>query len=294
MILAAARRNAEISLLVLSLIIATGGYWLASLARSATLPPGVLIYGVTLAGIYLAGHLAIRKLAPAADPLFFPIAMLLNGLGFVLIYRLESTLESPGLAAAQVRWLGIGVAAFIATLWLVKHFSALGRYRYTFAAAGVFLLLLPMLPGIGKEVNGARLWIQLPGLRFQPAELGKIALVLFFAGYLTERREVLAVAHKKIGPIGIPAARHFGPVLAAWAISLLVMINEKDLGSSLLFFAIFVVILWVATGRPAYLLVGLVLFVAGAFVASQLFGHVATRIEVWRDPFAQLDGKGYQ
>ena len=176
----------------------------------------------------------------------------------------------------------------------MKDVRALARYRYTFAFAGVVLLLLPTLPFIGREINGARLWIRLGPLSFQPSELGKIALVLFFAGYLSERRELLAVTTRKIGPLGVPALRHFGPVAAAWAVSLLVMINQKDLGSSLLFFAIFVAMLWMATGRPIYLISGVAMFALGAFIASQMFSHVQARILVWRDPFAYINDRGYQ
>ncbi|CAN5889882.1 cell shape-determining peptidoglycan glycosyltransferase RodA [soil metagenome] len=294
MITGTARRNTEVSLLLISLVIAVGGYWLAALSRSPSVPAGVVVYLVIYAAIYAAAHFAIRKLAPRADSLLLPIALMLNAIGFVLIYRLEIPTENPGLAAAQTRWLVVAVAAFIAVLWFVKDVRALARYRYTFAFAGVVLLLLPMIPVLGREINGARLWIRLGPLSFQPSELGKIALVLFFAGYLSERRELLAVTTRKVGPIGLPALRHFGPVLAAWAVSLLVMINQKDLGSSLLFFAIFVAMLWMATGRPIYLIAGVGMFALGASIAVQLFSHVAARIDVWQDPFAYINDRGYQ
>lgn len=294
MITGVARRNTEASLMVISLVIAVGGYWLASLSRSAELPPGVAIYAVVYAGVYAAAHFAIRKLAPQADSLLLPIALVLNAIGFVIIYRLEIPTDNPGLAAAQTRWLVVSIAAFIAVLYFVRDVRVLARYRYTFAFAGVVLLLLPMLPVLGREINGARLWIRLGPLSFQPSELGKIALVLFFAGFLSERRELLAVATRKIGPLGLPALRHFAPVAAAWGVSLLVMINQKDLGSSLLFFAIFVAMLWMATGRPVYLIAGALMFTAGAFLATTLFSHVKDRILVWRDPFAYIDDRGYQ
>ena len=294
MITATARRNTEASLLLISLVIAIGGYWLASLSQSASVPTGIVVYGAIYGGIYAAAHFATRKLAPRADSILLPIGLMLNAIGFVLIYRLEEPTENPGLAAAQTQWLVVAIAAFITTLWWVKDVRSIARFRYTFAFVGVVLLLLPMLPLIGREVNGARLWIKLGPLNFQPSELGKIALVLFFAGYLSERRELLAVTTRRIGPLGVPALRHFGPVAAAWAISLLVMINQKDLGSSLLFFAIFVAMLWMATGRPIYLISGILMFAAGAFVATQLFSHVRARMLVWQDPFAYLNDRGYQ
>jgi cell division protein FtsW (lipid II flippase) len=294
LITGAVRRNTEASLLVITLVIAIGGYWLTALSRSPTVPAGIVGYGLTFAAIYIGSHLAVRRLAPRADPLLLPIALMLNAVGFVLIYRLEDAIESPGLAAAQARWLVVAVLAFVGTLWFVKDVRALARFRYSFAFAGLVLLLLPMLPLLGREINGARLWIKLGPLNFQPSELAKISLVLFFAGYLAERRELLAVATRRIGPIGLPQARHFGPVLLAWGVSLLVMINQKDLGSSLLFFAIFVAMLWMSTARPIYLLSGLGMFAVGAFIATQLFSHVTSRIRVWRDPFRFMNEQGYQ
>lgn len=294
MISGGVRRNTEASLLVITLVIALGGYWLTSMSRSPTVPASIVSYGAVFAGLYAIAHIAVRKLAPRADPLLLPIALMLNALGFVLIYRLEDAIGSPGLAAAQARWLVVAVLTFIAILWYVKDVRALARFRYSFAFAGLVLLLLPMLPLLGREVNGARLWIKLGPLNFQPSELAKICLVLFFAGYLAEKRELLAVATRRIGPIGLPQPRHFGPVLFAWAVSLVVMINQKDLGSSLLFFAIFVAMLWMATARPIYLMSGVLMFVVGAFVATLLFSHVNSRIMVWRDPFQFIHGRGYQ
>ncbi|MCA1840415.1 MAG: FtsW/RodA/SpoVE family cell cycle protein [Actinomycetota bacterium] len=294
MIVAGVRRNTEAVLLVLCALVAVGGYWLTSLARSRSVPAGIAGYAVLFIAVYAAAHMAVRRFAPAADPLFLPIAMMLNAIGFVLIYRLQGSIGLPGLAAAQARWLVFATIAFIATVWLVKDVRSLAHFRYSWAFAGIVLLLMPMLPGLGREINGARLWIRAGPLTFQPAELGKIALVVFFAGYLSERRELLAIAKRRIGPIGIPQLRHFAPVLLGWGISLLVMINQKDLGSSMLFFGIFVAMLWIATARPAYLMAGVGMFAVGAFAASKLFTHVHARILVWRDPFKYLNGKGYQ
>ena len=293
-LLTAARRNTEISLLILAGIVATSGLVLAQLGRQRPVDVKLLIYGSVFLLLYAICHVAIRKLAPAADPLFLPIAALLNGLGLVMISRLEGAGATEGLAGAQLRWLVVAVGGFVATLFFVKDIRALARFRYTFAFVGLVLLLLPMIPGLGKEVNGSRLWIGLGPLSFQPAELGKVALVLFFAGYLSERREMLAVATRRIGPIGVPDMRHFGPILLAWAVSLLVMVNQRDLGSSLLFFAVFIAMLWIATARPIYLIAGSGMFVIGAFTAARIFGHVQRRIDVWRDPFADVDGNGFQ
>lgn len=294
MMLAAVRRNTEASLLVLSAVIAIGGYWLASLSISPEVPAGIGLYAAVFTVLYAGVHIAVRRFAPQADPLFLPIALMLNALGFVLIARLEKPIGSEGLAGAQTRWLIIGILAFVATLALLKDARSLARFRYSAAVAGIVLLLIPILPIIGREVNGARLWVRLGPLNFQPAELGKIALVLFFAGYLTERRELLAVPVGRLGPIRLPEMRAFAPVLLAWGVSLLVMVQEKDLGSSLLFFGIFVVMLWVVTARAVYLLASAGLFTIGALIFYQLFGHVRTRIIVWLDPFKFIDGRGYQ
>lgn len=291
--IAAARRNTEASLLVLSAVIAFGGYWLTSLARTTAFPSELAGYSIVFVVVYAIAHIAVRRLAPAADPLFLPIAMMLNALGFVLIARIDAS-EGGDFTAAQVRWLVISVIAFVSTLWLVRDARSLARYRYTAMFVGLALLLLPILPALGREVNGARLWIRVGPLNFQPAELAKLALVLFFAGYLSERRELLAAARSRIGPLEIPQVRHFGPVALAWGVSLLIMIMEKDLGSSLLFFAIFVVMLWMATGRAVYLVTGTLMFSAGAYAAYRLFGHVQTRIEIWLNAFDHIEDKGFQ
>lgn len=288
------RRNLEAYLLLLTVVIAVGGYWLLSLPQRVGVPSSLWAYAALFAGLYAGAHIAIRRLAPGADPLFLPIAAMLNAIGFVLIARLQDAPTAAAPAVAQARWLAVSIAGFVALLWFVRDARDLARYRYTWAMIGVALLLLPLLPIIGKEVNGARLWIEVGPLNFQPAELAKVLLVLFFASYLAERRELLTVATWRIGPIGIPAARHFGPLALAWAVSMLIMIFQKDLGSSLLFFAIFVVMLWTATARPIYLLAGAGLFAAGALFTYQSFAHVQSRIEVWREPFQHIEDRGFQ
>jgi peptidoglycan glycosyltransferase len=290
---AALRRNTEAFLLGLSVLIAVGGFWLSALPSGPQIPPAVFGYALLFGGLFLAAHVAVRRFAPAGDALFLPIAALLNVLGFILVARLDRA-NGGQLAAAQARWTVVAVAAFILTLWFVRDVRSLARYRYSWAVAGVGLLFLPILPLIGREVNGARLWVRLGPLNFQPAELAKIILVLFFAGYLAEQRELLAVGLRRLGMLRIPEPRALAPVAVAWAVSLLIMILEKDLGSSLLFFTIFIVVIWVATGRTFYLVAGGVMFLLGAFLSYQLFGHVADRIVVWLDPFAHIEDRGYQ
>jgi cell division protein FtsW (lipid II flippase) len=193
-----------------------------------------------------------------------------------MIFRL-----SGGLAAEQATWIAVGLVAFAATLMIVRDHRMLDAYTYTIGLLGLVLLMLPMVPGIGRTINGARLWVQIGPLGFQPAELGKVLVVIFLASYLNQKRELLQVATTRIGPFRLPPAKHLAPVLLAWAGSLAILFVQKDLGASLLYFGIFVVLLWVATGRAAYLVLGFVLFAIGAWLGWVLFDHVQLRVDVW-------------
>ncbi len=283
------RRNTELGLILLVIVITAGAYTLASLATTADLPADIGPFlGIVLA--LLAGaHVATRRLAPGGDGVLLPIAGLLNGLGYVWIARLDEDL-----AGLQATWTAVGITAFVVTLAVVRRTRDLERYRYTFMLAGVGLLLLPLVPIIGKTVNGARIWVQLGPISFQPGEFAKIILAVFFASYLVEKREVLGMAANRIGPLTLPDLRHFGPVVLAWAASLLVMTAQRDLGSSLLFFALFVVMLWVATERASYLAVSAVLFAGGAFAAWNIFAHVQRRIAIWLNPWSDVTDQGFQ
>ena len=283
------RRNTELGLIVLAIVLTVGAYALASLGHTATLPANVGPF-LGIVAILLGGaHVATRRLAPNGDGTLLPLAAVLNGIGYVFIARLDHKL-----ASLQAVWTALGVAAFIGTLALVRRARDLERYRYTFALLGVGLLLMPLLPIIGRNINGARLWIRLGPISFQPVELSKIALAIFFASYLAEKRELLAVATHRIGPAMIPDLKHFGPMLLAFGISLLIMTSERDIGFSLLFFTLFIAMLWVATARSAYLAVGGSLFTAGALGAYHEFAHVRDRIDIWLHPFRYQTGKGYQ
>jgi cell division protein FtsW (lipid II flippase) len=237
----------------------------------------------------LVPHIVVRFMVPDADAVLLPIAVLLNGIGYVFIARINQDL-----AGLQATWTAIGVAAFTLTLVAMRRVRDLARYRWTFAFAGVGLLLLPLVPKLGYANNDARLWIRVAGLTFQPGEVAKICLALFFAAYLTDRREVIAAGTLRIGPLSLPEPRDLGPVLVAWLASLMVMVFERDLGSSLLFFALFVVMLWVATERSRFLVLGTGLFAAGAFGAYHSFTHVRTRVSTWLDPWSRAEGKGFQ
>lgn len=281
------RRTTELGLLLLGALIIIGAYALASVGRTASLPANIGPFLGMLLALFAIGHLAVRKLAAHADGLLLPLAGLLNGLGYVFIARMDEDL-----AAAQATWSAVGMAGFVVTLVLIRRSRDLEHYRYSFAALGIVLLLLPSL--VGREINGARIWISVGPMSFQPGEAAKLALAAFLAGYLVEKRELLALSSKRIGPLFLPDPRHLGPLIAAWGVSLLVMVNQRDLGSSLLFFTLFVVLLWVATGRGVYLLLGTGLFAGGAVGAYHLFGHVRDRVEIWLDPWPVAKDAGYQ
>lgn len=289
------RRRTELGLIVVGALITAGAYALAGLGRNAEIPANIVPFLGMVLGLLVAAHIAVRRLAPDADGILLPLAALLNGIGYVFIVRLdEAQARSGGLAGLQAVWTAVGIGAFIATLAFVRRSRSLERYRYTFAAGGLVLLLLPLLPGLGRTINGSRIWISLGPLNFQPGEAAKIALALFFAGYLVERRELLALSTFRLGPLHLPDPKHLGPVLIAWFVSLGIMTLQRDLGSSLLFFVLFVVMLWVATGRTTYLTLGGTLFLAGAVFAWTQFSHVRARVEIWLDPWPVARDAGYQ
>ena len=291
------RRRTELAMLVFAVAVVLFAYANVGLSMTGRIPAGIVAYGLAFALLMLVAHLAIRWLAPWADPLMLPLAALLNGLGIVMIYRLQqsgrdgnsgrviSTMSTSS-TVLQVVWSTVGVAAFIAVLALVREPRLLQRYTYTFGVIGLVLLAIPAVPGIGSEVNGAKVWISVGGFSLQPGEFAKLALAVFFAGYLVAKRDVLSLAGRRVLGIDLPRARDLGPVLIAWGASLLILIFETDIGQSALFFGLFLVMLYIATQRTSWLLIGSGLFVAGAFAASRLFGHVDERFTIWLHPFA--------
>ncbi|MDP8970887.1 MAG: FtsW/RodA/SpoVE family cell cycle protein, partial [Actinomycetota bacterium] len=251
-----------------------------------------------LVALALAAHLVSRRLAPGADPLPLPLAFLLNGLGLVMVHRIDYALVARGqassLAPAQTLWTVVAVGAFCATLVALRDHRQLDRYRYLIGVGALVLLALPSLPVIGATVNGAELWIRVAGLTIQPGEAAKLALVTFFASYLADKRQLLSVATNRLGPVMVPPARAFGPIIAIWAISLAVLVFQKDLGLSLLVFGVFILMLYVATSRPAYVAGGALLFAAGAWFTHATFAHVQQRISIWLDPWADYQDRGFQ
>ena len=283
------RRRSELGLILFSAVIIGGAYTLASLGRTASIPANIGPFLGVVVGLVLIAHLAVRRLAPAADGILLPVAGLLNGLGYVVIARLDQKL-----AGLQAAWTAVGILAFVLTLLVVRRTRDLQAHRYTFALVGVGLLLLPLLPGIGRPVLGARVWVFLGPMSFQPGEVAKICLVIFLAAYLVEKRELLGMATwPRFRPV-LPDLKHLGPILAAVGIALLVLVFENDFGQSLLLVTLFIVMLWVATERSTYLVVGFGLFAAGAYAAWQKVTHVRARFTIWLNPWSSYDRNGYQ
>jgi len=276
-------------MMLLVLALSGGLYVLANLGRSGTMPANIVAFMALVFALMLVAHFSLRWLAPEAEPVLLPLAALLNGMGYVFISGLDSSQ-----ASAQATWTAIGVACFVATLALFPRAANLERYRYTIALTGLVLLVLPLVPHIGEDINGARLWVRLGPLSFQPEEFAKVALAIFFASVLAERADLLATGTRRIGHWLVLEPRYLAPLLAAWAVSLLILLAENDLGSSFLFFALFVALLWVATGRWAYIGLGAGLFVVGAVFALDVIHHAQTRVQAWLDPWAHFATSGYQ
>ncbi|MEV7102615.1 FtsW/RodA/SpoVE family cell cycle protein [Streptomyces atroolivaceus] len=284
------RRGVELSLLIGAVIVSVYGYAAVGLARSGAVPPDVAGYGAGLGLLALLAHLAVRFRAPFADPLMLPIAVLLNGLGLVLIYRLDLETPSDRAATTQLIWSTLGVAFFIAVVVLLRDHRVLQRYAYLSVATALVLMIVPIF---FPAVNGAKIWIRFGGLSFQPGEFAKILLAVFFAAYLAANRNALAYTGRRIWKLQFPTGRVLGPIVAIWLLSVGVLILERDLGTSLLFFGLFVILLYVATGRTGWIAVGLLLAAAGAFAVGSFEPHVHSRVEDWLDPYATIDaGQG--
>jgi len=288
------RRGAELILLLLALIVGLGAYVGVGLGVTGDVPSDVYRLGGGLALLAVLAHGVVRWLAPYADPVLLPLIIALNGLGLAMIRRIDLGLADRGsevgpFAGPQLIWTAVGVAAFIAVLAVVRDHRRLQALTYTFGLAAIVLLLLPLVPGLGVNVNGARIWVSLGPLSFQPGEVAKVCLVVFFAGYLVVKRDALALAGRRFLGIDLPRGRDLGPILVAWLLSLGVLVFQRDLGSSLLFFGLFLVLLYVATERAGWLVVGGLLFGAGAYFSYLTFGHVQLRVEGWLDPFSDPD-----
>ena len=282
-----------LALLLFALAAALLAYTTVGLGKNGKVPSELPAYGGLMVAGFFVAWVVVRKTAHRADPVLLPVAALLAGLGFAMIARIQEP-QPPlaHIAQSQFTWLMIGLSVFVLTLVIIRDDRQLDALTYTLGLAGIVMLLLPVVPGIGLEINGARLWVHAGPLSFQPAEFGKVLIVIFLASYLSAKRELLSSG---VGRFGLPRVKDLGPVILAWGTSLAVLFLEKDLGASLLFFGVFVVMLWVATGRPGYLLLGLVLFAIGAVVGYILFSHVQERVAYWLhalDP-KHVQGLGY-
>ena len=280
------RRSTELGLIVLAVMIIAAAYTLASLGRHTTIPANVGPFLGVIIALLVVAHVANRRYAPNADSLLLPLAALLNGIGYVVIARLDDDLASK-----QAGWTAVGILAYVATLMLVRRVRDLQRMAFTWGLIGVALLMLPMVPKLGKDLNGAKIWIGVGPFTIQPGEFAKIALALFFAAYLVDRREILGQATFKIGRLHTPDPKHLMPVIIAWGFAMMVMVFETDLGSALLFFLLFMVLIWVATERVAYPIVGLLMFAAAAYGAWTQFSHVQNRVTAWVDPWSDVNGR---
>lgn len=278
------RRGAELFLLLIALVVSTGGYAYAGLGVKGEVPADMVAYSIWLTVLAVGTHVAVRFLAPYADPVLLPVVVMLNGLGLVVIYRLDLA-STEDFATQQLTWMTIGVALFIGTMLLLRDHNVLQRFTYTSGLAAVVLLILPLLPGIGTSRNGANIWIQLGPLGFQPGEVAKVMLVICFAGYLVLHRDALALAGRRLLFIDLPRGRDLGPILLMWVVAVGILVMQNDLGSSLLFFGLFVVMLYIATERPGWIVVGVGLFAAAAATAVTVFSHVRARFDIWLNPF---------
>lgn len=293
------RRNAELLLVIFAAAITAIALLIVEANQEQGLTPDLAGYTLAYLALFVGAHLAIRRFAPYADPLLLPVVALLNGLGLVMIHRLDLAKGTgpgvPGSANQQMLWTLVGVIGFVVVLVLVEDHRQLARYGYVFGLAGLILLAIPgLLPARFSEEGGAKIWIRLPGFSIQPAEFSKILLLIFFAAVLVAKRNLFTSVGKHFLGMDLPRPRDLAPLLAAWIISVGVMIFEKDLGTSLLLYTSFLVMVYIATERFSWVAIGLVLFSAGSVAAYYLFAHVRVRVQNWLDPFADPEGTGYQ
>ena len=282
-------RNRELLALVPVAILLTAGFAGVFSQENEQLGNLSLIYGAYFLAICVATHIFLRIRLPDADPYLFPLVATLTAFGLVMIYRIDETL-----ARDQANWFVLGLVLFALTITFLRDYEVLERYRYTIAIAGLLVLLAPRLPGIGQQVNGAYLGVKIGPIAFQPAEFTKIAIVIFLASYLREHREVLIVGARRVLGVTLPPLKHFGPMLVVWGASMFMLVFIRDLGSSLMFFAAFLALLYVATGRFSFVVIGMAMFLLGAWFFTSTVPHVHDRIEIWLHPYNDPQGTGYQ
>ncbi|MEQ3551298.1 FtsW/RodA/SpoVE family cell cycle protein [Pseudonocardia nematodicida] len=299
-------RGIELVMLGLAAVLTTGALVLVEANQEQTLTTDLLFLGLAYLVLFALAHLAVRRLAPYADPLILPCVALLNGIGLVMIHRLDLARaaraallgrDAPSdLVNMQVLWTVVGLSFFALVLYFLRDHRTLARYGYTAGFVGLVFLALPgFLPSSISEVNGAKLWIRIPGgPGIQPGEFSKILLIIFFAAYLVQKRNLLSTAGRRFLGMELPRARDLAPLLAAWGLSIGVLVFQRDLGSSLLIFGLVLVLLYTATERISWMVIGLSAFAVGAVVAYELFNHVRVRVQIWLDPFADYEAGGFQ
>lgn len=284
------RRGIELAMVLFAQLIGIGAYAMVHLDQGQPLPAELPVAAGAWVALGLVAHLVIRFRLPYADPLLLPCVLLLNGLGLVMIHRIDIINEPPTSGATQqLMWTTLGIALLVATALLLRDHRPLIRFTYTLGLVGLLLLLLPLAPVIGSEQFGAKIWIQVAGFSFQPAEVAKVVLAIAFSSYLVEKRDVLALAGMRVIGLDLPRARDLGPIALVWVASMVVLVYQRDLGTSLLFFGLFVMMLYVSTERAGWAVLGTLLFAAGAWFGYLNFGHVRVRVGAWLHPFSDYD-----
>ncbi|SDB80533.1 cell division protein FtsW, lipid II flippase [Raineyella antarctica] len=283
------RRNVELAMVLLAQFIGLAGYALTHINLQGRLPSNMWAVSLLWFGLGLLMHIVVRWRTPYADPLILPSVLLLNGIGLAMIHRIDLIPDPPrNDVLVQLIWTGLGMLLAVLVIAVLRDHRPLQGYTYSLFLAGLVLLLLPLVPGLGVELNGARIWIRVAGFSFQPGELAKLLLTIAFASYLVDKRNALAVVGRRFLGIGFPRPRDLLPIGVMWAVSLLVLVSQSDLGTSMLFFGLFVVMLYVSTERPGWLVIGALALGAAAFAASTLH-HVQVRIDAWLHPFDNFD-----
>jgi cell division protein FtsW (lipid II flippase) len=281
------RRTTELLYLVLAGAVSTMAYVSVYAGRYREIDQRSIVYGLIFVGIFLVLHVVVRLFLGQADPYLLPVTALLAAVGLTEIFRIR-----PSLALLQGQWLMVGAGLFVLTVLIVRDHTRLDRYRYLIGALGLALLVMTIVAG--TTVNGAKLWIHAFGMSIQPSEFAKLAIVIFLAGYLDDKKVLLSVPTRHVLGVPVPAAKYFGPLLVMWVLSLVMLVFMKDFGMSLLFMAVFVALIYMATARGVYVLIGGGLFAAAAALAVWLVPHVQDRFSVWLDPWARAETTGYQ
>lgn len=273
-------RGVELGLLLLALTVGWAAYALVGLGTANRVPANALWYGIGMAAMGLGMHVVLRWRAPYADPVILPVAVAFNGIGLAMIYRIDVA-EHTGFAGKQLEWTALSLVLAAAVVVFLRDHRTLRRYTYTAMVLALVLLVSPLVPGVGRDVNGARIWVRVAGVGLQPAELAKIALAVFFAGYLVTNRDTLTLAGPRVLGLQLPRLRDLGPLVVVWGTSIAVLVLQSDLGTSLLLFGLFVAMLYLATERVTWVLIGMGLFAVGGWAAAVAFPHVGARFTIW-------------